>query len=250
MYRILLVCEDEQMAIGIRNALDENYAVETCGNGKWAMEIFNSFKPDVVLVTNNLPDMDPFSFAREIRFSDEHFGIILLTTVVTPMLAMQAQAMGINSLILKPCKPEHLAVHIQTMALLIQDPNGRNWNVDDEISMILSDLGFRPGPERYRYIRQVIRTRYYGGENMMMKNAYLEVAKQNRGTTVQMEKAVRDAIKAAWDDGDHCVWNLYFRPRKNSQRGCPTNEEFIARIVEGLKRHQRYKPPIQQEKIG
>ena len=250
MHRILLACEDEKLAIGIRNALDENYIVESCGTGKWAMEIFRSFLPDVVLVTNNLPDMDPFAFAREIRFSGEHFGIILLTTANTPMITMQAQAMGINSLLLKPCKPKHLAAHIQTMAMLLQSPDSRNWNLDDEICMLLSDLGFRPGPERYRTTRQVLRARYNGAESMMMKSVYLEVAKQNRSTFNQVEKAVRDAVKAAWEDGDQCVWNLYFRPRKNGEHKPPSNEEFIARIVENLKRRKRYKPPLLKEKIG
>lgn len=243
MYRILLACEDEQMTVGISNALGEEFTVESCGTAQWAIDVFSSFMPEVVLITNRLPDMGPIDLARILRSTGRNFELILLSTVNSPEIAQRVESAGINSMFMKPCRPEHIAAHIQTMAFQSNDLSGVCWNVEDEVSILLADLGFRTGPERYRHVRQVILTKYYGDEDMMMKNIYLEVAGKSRGTSVQIEKAVRDGIKAARLSGDSCVWNLLF----GSQR--PTNEEFVTRIVDSLKHRQRFKKPLRQ-KIG
>lgn len=250
MYRILIACEDERMATGIEQALDSNFAVECCGTAQWALELINSFMPDVVVVSNGLADMDAFSLVRAMRLSGEHFGIILLTDINNPVITMQVKALGVDSLFLKPCKPGYLAAHIQSMAFLLKDPSKQNFNIEEAVGILLSDFGFRMGPERYRCIRQAILAKYKGGDDMMMKNVYIEVARQKRGTPEQVEKAVRDAIKAAWQERDPRVWDVCFRPRWNKKASPPTNEEFIARIVEGLKQEQRFKTPVICEKIG
>ena len=62
-------------------------------------------------------------------------------------------------------------------------------------------------------------------------------------------KAERDAIKAAWKDRDPRIWDICFRPKWNKQPSPPTSEEFIVRIVEGLKHQMRFEIPAQKEKI-
>jgi DNA-binding response OmpR family regulator len=250
MYRILLACEDEYITKGIQNSLDENYAVECCGTAQWALQLFNSFQPDVVLVTNGLPDMDPIDFVRIIRSTDEHFAITLLTTVSSPTIVRQVQAMKIDSMHIKPCKPSYLAAHIQSLALALQKPDSSDWTAEDALFILLSDLGFCPGTERYYHACRTVLAKYYGGEDMLMKNVYLEVAKKYNGSMEQIEKGLRDAIRAAWDNGNKHIWKLYFRPRNGQEPIRPKNDEFVARIALGLKRRERYKLPVEQKKIG
>ena len=83
-----------------------------------------------------------------------------------------------------------------------------------------------------------------------MKSIYLEIAKQNKSTYNQVEKALRDAIISAWDRGDPQIWDTYFKPKWNAERRHPTNDEFIGRMVYYLKRRERLKLPLEQIKIG
>ena len=92
MYRILIACEDERMATGIVQVLDSNFAVECCGTAQWALELMNSFMPDVVVVSNGLADMDAFSLIRAMRLSGEHFGIILLTDISNSVITMHIKS--------------------------------------------------------------------------------------------------------------------------------------------------------------
>lgn len=51
----------------------------------------------------------------------------------------------------------------------------------------------------------------------------------------QVERAIRHAIEVAWDRGDVDVLSSYFGYTIQSQRGKPTNSEFIAMIADKLK---------------
>ena len=57
------------------------------------------------------------------------------------------------------------------------------------------------------------------------------------GTTAsRVERAIRHAIEVAWDRGDVDVLSSLFRLyHLQSQRGKPTNSEFIAMIADKLK---------------
>ena len=64
---------------------------------------------------------------------------------------------------------------------------------------------------------------------------YLTVAKQYQTTTSRVEHAIRHAIEVAWDRGDIDTLNSYFGYTIQTNRGKPTNSEFIAMIADNLR---------------
>ena len=66
------------------------------------------------------------------------------------------------------------------------------------------------------------------------KILYPTVAKEFKTTSSRVERAIRHAIEVAWDRGDVDVLSSYFGYTIQSQRGKPTNSEFIAMIADKI----------------
>ena len=58
-------------------------------------------------------------------------------------------------------------------------------------------------------------------------------------TTEQVDQAIRDAIRIAWEQGSKTAWRWYFSYDGHAPRRKPTNSEFIAMIADNLR--LRYK---------
>ena len=65
---ILLVDDEPNILIALEFLMNqEGYTVETAKNGQVALEIMESFTPDVVLLDVMMPGMDGFEVAKKIR---------------------------------------------------------------------------------------------------------------------------------------------------------------------------------------
>ena len=71
--------------------------------------------------------------------------------------------------------------------------------------------------------------------NSVTKVLYPTVAKRFSTTSSRVERAIRHAIEVAWDRGDVDVLSSYFGYTIQSNRGKPTNSEFIAMISDRIK---------------
>ena len=71
--------------------------------------------------------------------------------------------------------------------------------------------------------------------NYVTKMLYPTVAKSFKSTSSRVERAIRHGIETAWDRGDVDVLNSYFGYTIQSQRGKPTNSEFIAMIADDIR---------------
>ena len=75
--------------------------------------------------------------------------------------------------------------------------------------------------------------------NSVTKILYPTVAKNFKSTSSRVERAIRHAIEVAWDRGDVEVLNSYFGYTIQSQRGKPTNSEFVAMISDKIRLKRR-----------
>lgn len=83
----------------------------------------------------------------------------------------------------------------------------------------------------YHYVTTAILLFYRNPVRMLMSGIYQEVARslETSATYQQMEKAIRTAIKQAYESCDPAVWSRYFR-----LAGRPSNYEFISQIANFL----------------
>lgn len=112
----ILVVDDEA---SIRRILETRlklagYNVITAADGQEALDQFNSFQPDLVILDVMLPKMDGYEVCREIRKTSDT-PIIMLTAVADVSNRIQGLEIGADDYVVKPFSPSELEARIKAV---------------------------------------------------------------------------------------------------------------------------------------
>ncbi len=154
---------------------------------------------------------------------------------------------GADYYFIKPVNPESVAKRIIRLSNWKNEKarkggdNDINGDIDVVISDIMRQIGVPAHIKGYQYLRTSIKLSVDDAEMLgsVTKLLYPTVAKMYDTTASRVERAIRHAIEVAWDRGDVDVLSSYFGYTIQSQRGKPTNSEFIAMIADKLKLSMR-----------
>ncbi len=118
-YKILIVDDDPDIIELLHyNLTREGYEVAQAENGRKAIEIAQTFKPDVILLDVMMPVLDGIAACREIRqmpdFRQTH--IIFLTARAEEFSEVAAFEAGADDFITKPIKPRALLSRLAAFA--------------------------------------------------------------------------------------------------------------------------------------
>lgn len=106
---VLVVDDDLDTRELYRACFDTNgYRTAEAGTGAQAIAWAVETVPDVLLVDYVLPDLDGLEIARRLKGDPRtaRICIIMVTAYATPVLQRQAQTLGIERVLLKPCLPQ------------------------------------------------------------------------------------------------------------------------------------------------
>ena len=117
--RILLV-DDSKTMRNIQKAvlaqLGFTDLLEAC-DGQDALSKAPAFKPQLMLVDWNMPNMDGLTFVKTWRQSDKKTPIIMVTTEAEKARVIEAIKAGVNNYVVKPFTPDLLSQRIsETLA--------------------------------------------------------------------------------------------------------------------------------------
>jgi len=167
---------------------------------------------------------------------------LVLSAVDNPQIEEQVIAAGADYYFIKPVSPESVAKRIEKLSKWkIGKAGNSSVHRDNDIDVIISDImrqiGVPAHIKGYQYLRSAIKLSVDDSEMLgsVTKLLYPTVAKMYSTTPSRVERAIRHAIEVAWDRGDVDVLSSYFGYTIQSQRGKPTNSEFIAMIADKLK---------------
>ncbi|MDH6353961.1 DNA-binding response OmpR family regulator [Dysgonomonas sp. PH5-45] len=112
--KILLVDDDLKNSMFLKRFLEEeSYEITYANNGNVAWELFIPFKPDLVLLDINMPEMDGFALAQKIREYDKNVIIFFLTDRTEKADRLKGFSLKGNDYIPKPFYPEELIAKIK-----------------------------------------------------------------------------------------------------------------------------------------
>lgn len=111
--RVLLVDDDTAILRAVRRALDAHgFTVETAEDGRGALDAFDRFRPEVVLLDLVLPDMDGTEVCRAIREVAET-PVIVLSAVGDDRRKVAALDQGADDYLTKPFSMDELLARIR-----------------------------------------------------------------------------------------------------------------------------------------
>lgn len=120
--RVLHVDDDHTMRLMTKTALLRStvpYEVESCASGKEALEKFEAFSPDLLLVDMLMPILDGISLIRKIRVLPDHIGkevpVVFITGKDNIQIDGRHEIEPVLGVITKPFSPTQLGVDLANL---------------------------------------------------------------------------------------------------------------------------------------
>jgi sigma-B regulation protein RsbU (phosphoserine phosphatase) len=112
--KILIVDDSTTMRQTLKLILERIYTVEDAEDGYVALEIYPSFKPDIILLDLNMPRIDGFGVIEHIRsvLNDQDVFILVLTAEDLESFKPRALNLGANDFLYKPFERTELIARV------------------------------------------------------------------------------------------------------------------------------------------
>lgn len=233
MQRLLIVDSTAVLGKALTTQLKDEYVVSVCDSGENALKQFRSFAPDIVVLDLQLTDMSGLSALHALRTADPALKIIVTTNLADTYTCRELERQQVDHAFQKPCS---LGTVIACIRDISKKQNDR-WCVENETDRILLEIGFRFNGLGYYCTHAAVLGKLREPFASVTKCIYPQIGKTVDGTGMQVEKAIRDAIKYAWTNGNKQLWQVYFPGAVK----CPSNEQFLARIANVLQQKIRLK---------
>lgn len=183
--KILIVDDDTRNARLLKRFIEaEGFETQCAANGREGLEMYESYRPDLILLDINMPVMDGFEMAAEIRRTDKRVIIFFLTDRTQKSDRLHGFSLKGNDYIPKPFYPEEIVAKI-------------NERLDSLI--VATDTVYEIGQTVFR---PNISTLTYRGQtsSLSVRQAeILTILAENQGKVVE-----RDAIlNAVWGDASY-----------------------------------------------
>lgn len=131
MSRILIVEDELDLANIIKDYLEkELYEVEICSQGDEAIEIFDKFKPSLVILDLMLPGMNGYEICQNIRIKST-IPILILSAKIDEFDKVKGLDLGADDYITKPFRPRELLARVNAQLRRSQVFNKDNLEIID-----------------------------------------------------------------------------------------------------------------------
>ena len=131
MSRILIVEDELDLANIIKDYLvKELYEVEICTEGDKAIEIFDKFKPSLVILDLMLPGMNGYEICQNIRIKST-IPILILSAKIDEFDKVKGLNLGADDYITKPFRPRELLARVNAQLRRSQVFNKENLEIID-----------------------------------------------------------------------------------------------------------------------
>lgn len=106
----ILIVEDDAASLETLSdtAVSQGYETCTAEDGAIGLEMFNEFKPDVVLTDIQMPKKDGLALLEDLRRSDSETIVVIMTAFGSEDYAMRALQLGANNYLQKPIRHRDL----------------------------------------------------------------------------------------------------------------------------------------------
>ena len=232
--------------------------IATAKDGIDAYEKIIKEKPTIALLDVIMPHLDGLGVLEKLNKNNIPLPIcVMLSAVGQDTVTARAINLGAQYYILKPFEMDVLvqrireivtkpSVHVPT-ALVPKDTKPLFVDVGNQASKeeilevkvtnIIHEIGVPAHIKGYQYLRDGIMMVVDNIEviNQITKQLYPDLAKKYKTTPSRVERAIRHAIEVAWNRGQVETVESIFGYTVNSNKGKPTNSEFIAMIADKLR---------------
>lgn len=252
--RILIADDNEDFCEILEEFLsqyDDIEIVATVTNGQTVLDFIKENTVDLIILDIIMPHIDGFGVLEQLKRDKGYPKIIVLSAVGHDSITQKAVNLGADYYIVKPFDMNLLVDRIKELCNendriasvnkpIIPGLEGKqrsNISLEVRITDIIHEIGVPAHVKGYFYLREAIGLVVNNIDLLgaVTKELYPNVATKYSTTPSRVERAIRHAIEIAWNRGSIETINNLFGYTIHSQKGKPTNSEFIALIADKLR---------------
>lgn len=259
----MIIADDNKDFCSILNdylaTQDDVEVVGIAKDGLEALELVTQKRPDVLVLDIIMPHLDGLGVLERLHTTDlEKFPkVIVLSAVGQDKITQRAINLGADYYVVKPFDFEIFMKRIRQVtgttpaiierrkqidvpSSLINTVNSHK-SLEAKITNIIHEIGVPAHIKGYLYLREAITMVVDNVEllSAVTKELYPNIAKRFNTTPSRVERAIRHAIEVAWSRGKVDTINNLFGYTVNTDKGKPTNSEFIAMVADKLRLEQK-----------
>ncbi len=234
---VLLADPSTEFRILLREAMEHTgeFWVDVAQSGDEVLKKVQENEPDVLVMDVILPELDGLSALRELQEQGYAPMTILTSAFVSGQTLSEATELGAAFFLPKPFRTETLLERMR--GLFLEKPKSTRPSLKARVTHLLHDAGMPANLSGYQYLREAILITAADPSVLykaVTKILYPEIARRYGTTALRVERCIRGAIETAWDRASPETLPKYFGCTVSSQRGKPSNAEFIALLAEWL----------------
>lgn len=257
MLKVLIADDNREFNELLSEYINKEPDIEVVGNaynGKEVLSLLQEKQPDVVLLDIIMPHLDGIGVLEELGKMDlsPKPKVIMLTAFGHENITQRAVELGASYYILKPFNLEVLTERVRqlgknqhnTQKAPIKTSIPPKKEKDDyiaEITQIIHEIGVPAHIKGYLYLRDAISMVVEEIELLgsVTKILYPRIAQKYETTPSRVERAIRHAIEVAWSRNSLETIKKFFGYTINTEKGKPTNSEFIALVADRIRLKNR-----------
>ena len=134
MFHILVVEDDSHTRKLMETVISQNgYTVYTAQNGMEALDAFDQYHIDLIVLDIMMPEMDGYEFTKLIREWKENIPILMVSAKQQPADKKKGFLVGTDDYMTKPVDEEEMLLRIKALR--------RRANIVNERKIIIGDVG-------------------------------------------------------------------------------------------------------------
>ena len=222
---ILIVEPSDILRAELESQLQKDYRIYSCSNAGEAELLMRMHRPEGLFLNLRLQGIDGICFL-ELTEDCRPCSIITIAAAYSAFEQQRLVDLGVAQMLLSGCPVRAIVRHMRSAV----ESAGQQLTPtsQDTVSTHLRILGV-PHQSGFDDLRIGTPLFAQAPDMSMTKEFYPAVAKlRGRDNWKQVEKAIRTAKEAAYENRDDAVWCEYFSDTSR----CPKNKDFIARLAE------------------
>ena len=232
MRKLLVADPSGELSRILTRELAGKCLLRCCETGSQTLELLERFCPDTLVLDLNLPGTDGISLLQMARDRGCTAAVLAVTTLFNPYIQHSLQNLAVAYVMMKPCDSRALAARAEDLLRFPEESGTTEPYV--RITGALLCLGIRSSRDGYAYLLPAILYRARHPRSAITKEIYPAVAAACGANVQQVERDIRLAIEAGWDNGDREIWERLVP----GHRKRPSNDLFIRRMAEMLRLEQ------------
>ena len=226
--------------------------IATAKDGLEAYDKITTMNPDIVLLDVIMPHLDGIGVLEKLNSEGIMPTCIMLSAVGQDGITKKALTMGASYYMVKPFELDVLVKRIRELKNItrfpgnnvfvkenvikpyinLQNTKSRENNLEALVTNVIHEVGVPAHIKGYQYLRDgiIMVVEDMDVLNQITKQLYPDLAKKHKTTPSRVERAIRHAIEVAWNRGEINTIENIFGYTVDSNKGKPTNSEFIAMI--------------------